>query len=74
LAKERGVELRLSTRIERIERNGKKVTGVRQSDNGVPTLVAADVVGGRRRFDLVSGARCCDRIQETVFRVPASAG
>jgi phytoene desaturase len=44
LAKERGVELLLNTRVERIERNGKKVTGVRQSDNGAPTLVAADVV------------------------------
>jgi len=41
LAKARGVELLLNSRVEKIERDGKKMTGVRQSDNGV---IEADVV------------------------------
>jgi phytoene desaturase len=41
LAKKRGVELRLNSRVEKIVINGKKVRGVYESDNG---LIEADVV------------------------------
>ena len=41
LAKEHDVELLLNSRVEKIESDGKRVTGVRQSDN---ELIEADVV------------------------------